>query len=381
MIGRHPRLQFQCFLGSRHTNQAWCTLARELPNLSLAGYWWHNFFPDAVRQVMAERLEMLPVNKQVGFFSDAYCVQWVYGETRLVEKQIARVLGGEGPSRPVHPQGRPGNRPQHPLRITPNPSENEPLRHRQINKCHIVAFRSAKVALLSRSERPNSSVLSRRSSTQGVPHDTPDYVVYRPMGRLPLETLAPMAKSFGFDGLELACSGDHFEVDKALADPCYCDNHRKILEHHGMQLFSISNHLVGQAILDHVNARHKSILPAYVWGDGNPAGVNARAAEAMKDAARAAKKMGISVVNGFTGSSIWPLLYSFPRPAGNDRRGFRSTGRAVPSDPGRLCRVCGVKFAWRSSIRRRCPRPVHGPAGIEVLDYRPEFGFNFDPAI
>jgi glucuronate isomerase len=92
MISRHPRLQFQCFLGTRHANQAFCTLARELPNLSLAGYWWHNFFPDAVRQVMAERLEMLPLGKQVGFFSDAYCLQWTYGKAILVRKLLARVL-------------------------------------------------------------------------------------------------------------------------------------------------------------------------------------------------------------------------------------------------------------------------------------------------
>lgn len=92
MIARHPRLRFQAFLGCRHANQAMCTLARELPNLSLAGYWWHNFFPDTIRQVMAERLDMLPVNKQVGFFSDAYCVEWIYGKTVLIRKQLARVL-------------------------------------------------------------------------------------------------------------------------------------------------------------------------------------------------------------------------------------------------------------------------------------------------
>ncbi len=92
MIARHPRLHFQCFLASRHANQAFCTLARELPNLSLAGYWWHNFFPDTIRQVIAERLDMVPVNKQVGFFSDAYCVEWVYGKARMVQKQLARVL-------------------------------------------------------------------------------------------------------------------------------------------------------------------------------------------------------------------------------------------------------------------------------------------------
>lgn len=92
MIARHPRLRFQCFLASRHVNQSLCTLARELPNFSLAGYWWHNFFPNAIGQVLAERLEMLPANKQVGFFSDAYCVEWTYAKAVIVRKQMARVL-------------------------------------------------------------------------------------------------------------------------------------------------------------------------------------------------------------------------------------------------------------------------------------------------
>src|SRR5439155_20702 len=84
MIGRHPRLRFQCFLASRHANQSLCTLARELPNLSLAGYWWHNFFPDVIRQIMAERLDMLPANRQIGFFSDAYCAEWSYAKAIIV---------------------------------------------------------------------------------------------------------------------------------------------------------------------------------------------------------------------------------------------------------------------------------------------------------
>jgi len=92
MIGRHPGLRFQCFLASRHANQSLCTLARELPNLSLAGYWWHNFFPDTIHQVMAERLDMLPANKQIGFFSDAYCVEWTYAKAILVRRQMARLL-------------------------------------------------------------------------------------------------------------------------------------------------------------------------------------------------------------------------------------------------------------------------------------------------
>ena len=92
MAARHPKLRFQCLLASRHANQSLCTLARELPNLSLAGYWWHNFFPDIIRQIIAERLDMLPLNRQVGFFSDAYCVEWTYAKAIIVRKQLARVL-------------------------------------------------------------------------------------------------------------------------------------------------------------------------------------------------------------------------------------------------------------------------------------------------
>ncbi len=102
MIARHPELRFQCFVSSRHANQSLCTLARELPNFSLAGYWWHNFFPDIIRQVIAERLDMLPVNKQVGFFSDAYCVEWAYGKAVLVRKQLARVLADKIRARAIY---------------------------------------------------------------------------------------------------------------------------------------------------------------------------------------------------------------------------------------------------------------------------------------
>lgn len=92
LVARYPRLRFMCFLSSRHGNQSLCTLARELPNLSLAGYWWHNFFPGAIRQVMEERLDMLPMNKQIGFFSDAYCVDWAYAKRRMVGHLLAQVL-------------------------------------------------------------------------------------------------------------------------------------------------------------------------------------------------------------------------------------------------------------------------------------------------
>ena len=129
---------------------------------------------------------------------------------------------------------------------------------------------------------------------------------------LPLDDLAGKAAGWGFDGFELACWGDHFEVDKAIADPGYAKAHRAKLEQHGLGCWAIGAHLVGQAVCDVIDGRHQGILPPEVWGDGEPEGVRQRAAERMKDTARAAAQFGVTQVNGFTGSSIWHLLYSFP---------------------------------------------------------------------
>src|SRR4051794_18541397 len=130
---------------------------------------------------------------------------------------------------------------------------------------------------------------------------------------LPLTELVKKAKSFGYDGLELACWGDHFEVDKAVESDGYIQSRKDILEKHGLKVFAISNHLVGQVVADAIiDDRHKSILPPRLWGDGDPEGVRRRAGEEMGRTAHAAKLLGVNVVNGFTGSPIWHQLYRFP---------------------------------------------------------------------
>ena len=106
---------------------------------------------------------------------------------------------------------------------------------------------------------------------------------------LPLETLAKKASSFGYDGLELACWGDHFEVDKALEDDSYVQSRRDILARHGLKFYAISTHLVGQCVADAIiDERHREILSDALWGDGDPEGVRTRCAEEVKNTARAA---------------------------------------------------------------------------------------------
>ena len=130
---------------------------------------------------------------------------------------------------------------------------------------------------------------------------------------LPFEEVARLAGEWGYDGLEIACWGDHFDPWAAVEDPAYIRGRREILEKHGLQVFAISNHLTGQAVCDDpIDERHRGILPARVWGDGEPEGVRQRAAEAMQVTARAAAALGVQTVVGFTGSKIWKTVAMFP---------------------------------------------------------------------
>jgi len=197
---------------------------------------------------------------------------------------------------------------------------------------------------------------------------------------LPLEDVARKAADFGYQGLELACWGDHFEVDRALAEPGYCAARRDLLERYDLQVHAISTHLVGQAVLDRIDTRHQAILPARVWGDGKPAGVNARAIEELKQTARAAQQLGVGIVNGFTGSSIWHMLYSFPpiSPEMIDEGYALFAERFNPILD--VFGDCGVRFALEVHPTEIAFDLYSAGQALAVIDRREEFGFNFDPS-
>jgi len=198
---------------------------------------------------------------------------------------------------------------------------------------------------------------------------------------LPFETLAQKASEWGYDGLELACWGDHFEVDKALADDGYVQRKWQALKKHGLTCFAISNHLVGQCVCDvPIDARHKSILPARLWGDGKPEGVRQRCAEEMTNTARAAAKFGVKIVNGFTGSSVWHTLAGFPPVSAEAlKAGYQDFADRWHPILDVFDEV-GVRFALEVHPSEIAYDYWTTQQTLAAIDRRQAFGLNFDPS-
>ena len=195
-----------------------------------------------------------------------------------------------------------------------------------------------------------------------------------------LEDVARIVKESGFDGLELACWGDHFEINKALEDKNYCRNKWELLKEYGLSCHAISNHLVGQAVCDIIDERHKAILPPGIWGDGNPEGVNKRAAEEMIRTAHAAKAFGVKTVNGFTGSSIWHLLYAFPPiPEKLIDQGYEDFARRWTPILDEFQKL-GIRFALEVHPTEIAFDTVSAERALSAVNNHPAFGFNFDPS-
>ncbi len=197
---------------------------------------------------------------------------------------------------------------------------------------------------------------------------------------LPLEKLAEMTSEWGFDGLELACWGDHFEVDKALSDDSYVRNKRDLLEKYNLGCWSISNHLVGQAVCDPIDSRHQAIVSPEIWGNGDPEGVRQRAAQEMKNTASAAKLFGVDVVNGFTGSSVWAKLYFFPPTTQADiEEGYVDFAQRWAPILDHF-QAEGIRFGLEVHPTEIAYDIITFGRSLEAVNSHPAFGINFDPS-
>jgi len=198
---------------------------------------------------------------------------------------------------------------------------------------------------------------------------------------LTLEQVAELASGWGYDGLEIAASGEHLDVWRAAEDDAYLQDRLDILDRHGLKVYAISNHLKGQAVCDDpIDFRHQAIVGPRVWGDGEAEGVRQRAAEELKLTAKVARRLGVDTVVGFTGSKIWQYVAMFPPVPASvidggyedfanrwnpildvfDGEGVRFAHEVHPSE---------IAYDYWTTVRT-----------LEAIDHRAAFGLNWDPS-
>jgi sugar phosphate isomerase/epimerase len=195
---------------------------------------------------------------------------------------------------------------------------------------------------------------------------------------LPFETMCEKAAGFGYDGLEIACWGDHMDVRTAAADPAYCAKKKETLEKYNLKCWALGAHLSGQCVASLYDPRYDGFLPPAV--KGKPEEMRSWAVEEMKCTARAAKNMGCGVVTGFVGSPIWNYWYSFPQ-----------TSAEMVEDAFKLVvdlwnpildefDRCGVKFALEVHPTEIAFDYYTTEKLLNAFGRRPAFGLNFDPS-
>ncbi|MCL2407135.1 MAG: sugar phosphate isomerase/epimerase [Defluviitaleaceae bacterium] len=128
---------------------------------------------------------------------------------------------------------------------------------------------------------------------------------------LPFEDICALAQKMGYDGLELACWGNHLNVTKAAESDEYVNHIKATMAKHNLRLYAIGTHLIGQCVGDAPDQRLNGFAPSEL--KDKPEEIRTWAIEEMKKCAVAARRLGASVCTSFTGSPIWKYWYSFPQ--------------------------------------------------------------------
>ncbi len=195
---------------------------------------------------------------------------------------------------------------------------------------------------------------------------------------LPFEEVCRKMMAFGYEGLEIACWGDHMDVRKAATDPSYIEEKKKILQKYNLGCWALGAHLSGQLVGDDWDPRVDTFAPPELAGQ--PDKIREWAIEEMILTAKAAAAMGCKVVTGFMGSPIWKYFYSFPP----------TTEEMVEEGYDKIVRLWspifdefdkqGVKFALEVHPSEIAYDYYSTQKLFEKFNSRTTLGINFDPS-
>lgn len=195
---------------------------------------------------------------------------------------------------------------------------------------------------------------------------------------MPFDTLCSKMSSWGYDGLEIACWGEHLNVDKAVENDAYVRSLKDTMEKYHLQCHAIANHLAGQLVCSRNDERFDVFAPGEMRGQ--PEKMRAWAVDQMKKTAVVAHLLGASVVTGFTGSSIWEGWYSFP-PVSDEwieagYRQFADLWNPILD----VYEQNGITFALEVHPTEIAFDSWTTMRTLDAIKHRASFGINFDPS-
>jgi len=195
---------------------------------------------------------------------------------------------------------------------------------------------------------------------------------------LSFEQICQKVSSWGYDGVEIACWGDHMDVRKAARDTEYVAGRKALLEKNGLKVWALGAHLAGQCVGDRYDERLDNFAPSDV--KGKPEQIREWAIEEMKHTARAARAMGCDVVTGFMGSPIWKFWYSFPQTSEEMIEGAFQKIKELWTPIFDEFDRQGVRFALEVHPTEIAYDYYTTQRLFEVFAHRPTLGLNFDPS-
>jgi sugar phosphate isomerase/epimerase len=193
----------------------------------------------------------------------------------------------------------------------------------------------------------------------------------------PLEEVARYVSGLGYQAVELGAwkSATHFDLDACLSDPSYGKNLKRMLAGYGLEICGLSNHPMGQLMLSTGDPTMSE------WAPGSDGAARVEyAAQELRKTAQAAAELGVPVVNGFVGSPVWDSWYIWPP----EHEQLYEQGWQLFAERWSpildTFKEYGIRFALEVHPRNIAYNIETARKAVDMLDGRPEFGFNFDPS-
>lgn len=92
LFNAFPEVKFPVSVLASVTNQELVSYAWIFPNVITNGHWWYSNTPSFIRRDAAARLEAVPRNKQIGYYSDAYKLEFIAPKFDMYRRILAGIL-------------------------------------------------------------------------------------------------------------------------------------------------------------------------------------------------------------------------------------------------------------------------------------------------